>query len=131
MNLRLPLLVSFGLTSSLLAQNMEPSEYRVFTDKRDLQIEARILSISEDQITMMLQRQDGNVFETAITILSLDEGLLHQVELFSLNGQLLRNYANINAPQLRIERQDLPAGMYFYRLQNERGQWQGGKLLVQ
>ncbi|MEL6639432.1 MAG: T9SS type A sorting domain-containing protein [Bacteroidota bacterium] len=65
------------------------------------------------------------------TILSLDEGLLHQVELFSLNGQLLRNYANINAPQLRIERQDLPAGMYFYRLQNERGQWQGGKLLVQ
>ncbi|MEM1442650.1 MAG: hypothetical protein AAGF67_09925 [Verrucomicrobiota bacterium] len=52
---------------------MEPSEYRVFTDKRDLQIEARILSISEDQKTMKLQRQDGNVFETAITILSLDD----------------------------------------------------------
>ncbi|MEM6915263.1 MAG: hypothetical protein AAF491_01760 [Verrucomicrobiota bacterium] len=73
MNLRHLLLVGIGLTSSLLARGMEPSEYRLFTDKRDLQIEARILSISEDQRTMQLQRKDGNVFEMAITVLSLED----------------------------------------------------------
>ncbi len=64
-------------------------------------------------------------------ILSLNEGLLNRVELFSLNGQLLRSYTSIKAPQLVIERQGLPAGMCFYRLQNEAGQWASGKLLIQ
>ncbi len=65
------------------------------------------------------------------SILSIEEGQLQQVDLFSANGQLMRSYTGINNSQLKIERQDLQSGMYFYRLQSEAGKWYSGKLLVQ
>ncbi len=65
------------------------------------------------------------------SLLSLSEGRLRSVALFSSSGQLLRSYPDVHDRQLRIERGDLPGGMYFYRLQNEWGQWTSGKLLLQ
>jgi len=51
----------------------QPSEFRAFTDKRGQQIEARILSISDDKRQLNLVRRDGRAFELAITLLSLDD----------------------------------------------------------
>jgi len=56
---------------SILAR--KPSEFRAFTDKRGQQIEARIISISDDRRHLNLVRQDGRSFELAITLLSLDD----------------------------------------------------------
>lgn len=67
----IPLALIGVMVEFVLAE--EPSEFRFFTDKRDQQIEARILSISEDERSMTLERKDGNVFEMAITVLSLDD----------------------------------------------------------
>ncbi|MEM7602924.1 MAG: RCC1 domain-containing protein, partial [Verrucomicrobiota bacterium] len=67
------LILSTFFTCTLQGQNVEPSEFRVFTDKRDQTIEARILSLSDDLSTMRLERTDGNIFETPITVLSLDD----------------------------------------------------------
>ena len=58
---------------SVQAADREPSEFRMFTDKRNKQIEARILSISDDHREMELERRDGAVFKTAITILSIED----------------------------------------------------------
>ncbi len=65
------------------------------------------------------------------SILSIEEGQLQQVDLFSANGQLMRSYNEINNSQLKIERRDLQSGMYFYRLQSAAGKWYSGKLLIQ
>ncbi len=62
-----------ALLQTVVSQDLEPSAFREFTDKRDQTIKARILSISSDHQTMKMEREDGNVFETAITILSLDD----------------------------------------------------------
>ena len=68
---------------------LEPSEYRTFADKREQQIEARILSISEDHTKVKMERRDRRLYETPVTILSLDD------------QQFLREWMNPSAPYLR------------------------------
>ncbi|MDF1861112.1 MAG: hypothetical protein P1U87_12920 [Verrucomicrobiales bacterium] len=70
-NLFLTILVC--ASSAVLAEEREPSRFRVFTDKKEKQIAARILSISEDRTTMEMERQDGALFHMPITILSLGD----------------------------------------------------------
>ena len=57
--------------NSSLSRNL--SEFRAFTDKRGQQIEARIISISDDRRQLNLVRQDGRSFELEITLLSLED----------------------------------------------------------
>ncbi|MEM9281954.1 MAG: hypothetical protein AAGA96_09020 [Verrucomicrobiota bacterium] len=61
------------LPVSLVANDPAPSEFHAFKDKRDQQIDARILSISEDRRQLTIERRDGNVFRIAPTVLSLDD----------------------------------------------------------
>ncbi len=57
-------------------------------------------------------------------------GLAHQLLLMDANGQVLRQYDDINTDHLLIERNDLPKGVYFYRLSSAKGQ-AFGKLCIQ
>lgn len=66
-------LAALCLADTCLADSLEPSAYRTFTDKRDQQIEARIISISPDRKTMQMQRRDGYIFDSTITVLSLED----------------------------------------------------------
>lgn len=71
---------------ALVAEEREPSEFRIFTDKKEKQIEARILSVAEDRTTMEMERQDGALFHMPITILSLGD------------QQFIRDWLNPPAP---------------------------------
>ena len=76
MRASLPLFFCILLTlESALAwrTDLSPSEYHVFTDKKDQQIDARILSISDEMTEIRIERRDGQVFEVAATVLSLDD----------------------------------------------------------
>lgn len=55
-----------------LATSAEADELRLFRDKEDNQIEARILSISGDRRDLRIERSDGRMFEIEIVKLSLD-----------------------------------------------------------
>jgi len=56
----------------LLASTVRADDLRLFRDKDDNQIEARILSISGDRRQLRIERSDGRTFEIEITTLSLD-----------------------------------------------------------
>ena len=49
------------------------SEYRKFTDKRGQQVDARIVTVSDDLSVLNLEGKDGRTFELPITALSLDD----------------------------------------------------------
>ncbi len=64
------------------------------------------------------------------TILTSNIQGLNEVELLSLDGQIIRRYTNLTDDQLRIERQNLPVGMYLYRGWTNQGRSTSGKLLI-
>ena len=55
------------------AAHRTASEYRQFTDKRGQQVEARIVSISDDLRLLNMEGRSGQIFELPITALSLDD----------------------------------------------------------
>lgn len=79
------ILLAFAF-SAVVAEEPQPSEYRLFTDKKDKQVEARILSITEDRKTMEMERRDGALFKMPITILRLGD------------QQFIRDWLNPPAP---------------------------------
>lgn len=69
------LLVAGGLLAQDRVGSNEPapSEFRLFTDKRDQQIEAQIVSLSENHRTLQIRRRDGQEFSPEVIRLSLDD----------------------------------------------------------
>ncbi len=59
------------LISGAVAQ--EASDFHRFTDKKGQQISAVLLDVSADRQQMMIRREDGQVFETVINLLCLDD----------------------------------------------------------
>ncbi|MFN7115179.1 MAG: lysyl oxidase family protein [Saprospiraceae bacterium] len=52
------------------------------------------------------------------------------LEIVDLNGKIVRQYVNLRPPGIRIKRDDLPAGIYFYKLIGERS-YTAGKFIIQ
>jgi hypothetical protein len=51
--------------------------------------------------------------------------------LFDTQGRELRTLnASKGSTQLEFNRQQLPSGMYFYRIEDESGRFQSGKLMI-
>ncbi len=76
MRVTLPLFICMFLafeSAQAWRTDLSPSEYHLFTDKKDQQIDARILSISDEMTEIRIERRDGQVFEIAATVLSLDD----------------------------------------------------------
>ncbi len=55
---------------------------------------------------------------------------VENVNLYNIDGQLLRQYEQINAGQLTIERGDLPPGLVIYKLTTKQAKVYTGKILV-
>ena len=55
---------------------------------------------------------------------------LDQVQLYSITGQLLRNYSGLSANSLRIEKGSLGAGMYIYKATSTDGKNYSGKIVI-
>lgn len=66
------------------------------------------------------------------TIIELEgsDAKIRSAQLFTLQGQLLRQYHSVNQAALRIDRASLSSGLYLYRLQTDNGEMLAGKLLV-
>ncbi len=56
---------------------------------------------------------------------------VESVSLYSINGQLLRQYAQIDHGQLTVDRGDLPTGLVIYKLTTKQAKVYTGKFLVQ
>ncbi len=54
----------------------------------------------------------------------------YEVSLFTLTGKQIRTFRQVNGTVLEIERNEMPAGMYFLNFRNESGQMATLKLVV-
>lgn len=52
-----------------------------------------------------------------------------QIDLLTVDGKILRSYPNVRHHELKIERGQLPTGIYLYRLRGERV-WATGRLMI-
>ncbi|MFK7933386.1 MAG: T9SS type A sorting domain-containing protein [Saprospiraceae bacterium] len=72
-----------------------------------------------------------NPFRTATTLtLPTDFGLA-TFRLFDALGREVRRTTDINQPQVIIEKGELVSGIYWYQVENERGEIGTGKLIVE
>lgn len=55
---------------------------------------------------------------------------LEQVQIYSINGQLMRTYSNLLTNSLSIEKENLTTGMYIYKASTNEGQTYSGKFVV-
>lgn len=53
-----------------------------------------------------------------------------QLDLFDVNSRLIKTYKNVTDERIRIQRQSLPSGIYFYRLISQMG-YALGKFIIQ
>jgi len=51
--------------------------------------------------------------------------------LYDVLGNQIRAIRGVNEAQIQVDRENLAAGMYVYRIENEAGNVFSGKLLVQ
>ena len=73
-----------------------------------------------------------NPFTTQATLTF--QGSYHHPSLYIYNllGEIVQTYSNVSLPQITIERNNLPAGMYFYKVIEENKEVLGiGKMLVE
>ena len=52
------------------------------------------------------------------------------LSIYNMQGRLVRNIDNITGNQVTLEREGLASGMYFYRLQSDKGMLGQGKITV-
>ena len=55
---------------------------------------------------------------------------IRSAQLYTLQGQLLRQYDNVNQAAIQIDREGLSSGLYLYRVQTDDKKMLAGKLLV-
>jgi hypothetical protein len=72
-----------------------------------------------------------NPFSNSTTIqFTNPQNLVHQLYIMDASGRVLREYPNIKGDQIKIERGNLPPGIYFYQLSNVEQSFVG-KLAIQ
>lgn len=69
--------------------------------------------------------------QAAKLIYQSENAFLQKVELFSSDGKLLRTYDGINSRELQIQKEELPAGLYFYKVQTSDHQLSTGRLVME
>ncbi len=58
--------------------------------------------------------------DLAIIAFNNNEGLSYDICLFDLSGRIVRNYSNVTTSNIVIHRDNLPAGMYEYRISSSK-----------
>ncbi len=94
-----------------------------------------ILGINEESIKIPSDRSliiYPNPFSTSTTIeFQNKDNENHTLAIYNSTGQLVRKIENITEGQIKIERENLLAGLYFFRLMNN-ATWVGaGKIIVE
>jgi hypothetical protein len=103
--------------------------HRVMTQIEDGCIEYTVSSTAEPLSAMSVTVQPNPFDRSALLRFANAEGKPYQLELTDTHGRTVRTYTGITTGEQRIERGDLPGGVYFYRLSGERGQ-AVGRLVV-
>lgn len=103
--------------------------HRVMTQIEDGCIEYTVSSTAEPLAAMSVTVQPNPFDRSALLRFANTEGKTYQLELTDTHGRTVRTYIGITTGEQRIERGDLPGGVYFYRLSGERGQ-AVGRLVV-
>ncbi len=67
--------------------------------------------------------------QTQLSFTNKDEQL-NTVQIYSVNGQLVRTYSSLSANSLSIEKGNLTTGMYFYKALSKGGKAYSGKFVV-
>ena len=67
--------------------------------------------------------------QTRLSFINTDEQL-KEVQIYDMNGQLMRTYAGLSANSLRMEKGNLRPGMYFYKVTAKDGKTYSGKFVV-
>ncbi|MBK7406680.1 MAG: T9SS type A sorting domain-containing protein [Saprospirales bacterium] len=70
--------------------------------------------------------QEGSWF-----LIKGDRGLIRDLVLTNTNGQVVRQYQNVQETALLVERNGLPPGAYFYQIMLDDGSLHSGKLILQ
>ncbi len=53
------------------------------------------------------------------------------LKIYSSNGQIVKNITFSNMDRIKIERESLHSGLYFYQLSNQKGLMYSGKLIFE
>ena len=73
-----------------------------------------------------------NPMQEAVQISLIDQTEeIESFHLFDARGKLSRQYENLSTNELRIQRKELAAGVYFYSLKTTDGQLASGKIIIQ
>lgn len=99
--------------------------HRVMTQIEDGCIEYTVSSTAEPLAAMSVTVQPNPFDRSALLRFANAEGKPYQLEITDTHGRTVRTYTGITTGEQRIERGDLPGGVYFYRLSGERGQAMG------
>jgi len=79
--------------------------------------------IEEDGLSIYPNPSNGQVFVES------NEGI-QSIQLFSMNGQLIRNQTLNNLKNFSLDLSSLNEGLYFMRLQTAKGDWKVKKLIL-
>lgn len=70
---------------------------------------------------------------SVFTILAFENPLrkTNTIKIFNFNGQIVKQYQNIQGHELKIERDEMKSGIYFFQLMNDRQLITNGKLVIE
>lgn len=87
-------------------------------------------AVSAPVVRYQVRVSPNPMSDQAIIELEGGDAKIRSAQLYTLQGQLLRQYDNVNQAAIQIDRADLSSGLYLYRLQADDGTIRAGKLLA-
>jgi hypothetical protein len=68
---------------------------------------------------------------TSFVIMQINSGIINaEISIYGMYGQKIRTIDHFSGDQIRIDRENLPAGIYFIRVIQENKTIAGGKLII-
>jgi hypothetical protein len=92
----------------------------------DLNTSTEEINASQNQVVF----SPNPMSKQARLALSEDSDLIEQVSLFNASGLKLRQYNSVFSSNLNIDRNNLPAGIYFYQLKTKNGAIFANKFII-